>query len=151
MSRSQIEMIGLVVVVIIIAIGFLLYIKFGVLRDQSNAEDPTIEVAYLTNLMGAVLNIKVCDQAPVKVEEALIKCYENEPFCDASEPCIYVKSEIEEIIGSVGLKNYKNYSVWIEKGSDKVDIIPRCETGILSHTTLVTANNEHYTAYFRVC
>ena len=69
LKKAQIEMIGLVIVVILITIGLLLYIKFGVFREESSAnEDPTLEYIYSTNLMGAIFNIKICEDEPKKVE-----------------------------------------------------------------------------------
>ena len=79
-------------------------------------------------------------------------CLENENFCSETQACEYVENQIKEITASIDLKNYKKYHIWVEKDNIKKDITEKeCETGILTHTTIVTGDNEHYTAYFRVC
>lgn len=150
-KRGQIEMIGLVIVVILLVIGLLLYVKLSVFRQETPKEDITIQNAYVTNLMGAVFNIKICESAPVKIEEGIVKCFNgNEQICGV-EACSYVKNQINTIVSNIGFKSYKNYSVWITKGGQNQTISSSCKTGILTHTTIVTPDNDHYTAYFRVC
>ena len=145
-------MIGLVIVVILISIGLLLYLKLGVFREETVKEDATVQSTYVTNLMRAVFNVKICqDSDPKKVDEVLLLCFENEVFCGETRSCDYVKNQIRDIIGSVGIKDYKNYSIWVSKGGSTVNISNECKTGILAHTTIVTPDREHYTAYFRVC
>lgn len=148
--RGQIEMIGLVVVVILLSIGLLLYVKLSVFRDDSGGKDSALEHAYLTNLMSSVFNINVCDEDPVKIEEAVVYCFEGDRIC-GEEACTYVEGQINTIIESIGPRDYRNYSIWVERGSSRQDISEGCKTGILTHTTIVSGSGEHYTAYFRVC
>lgn len=150
-KKAQIEMIGLVVVVIILAIGLLLYVKLAVFRDQGEKENTIIENAYLTNLMGSVFNVKVCETDLKRVEEVLVMCFENQGFCGETDSCNYLKDKIKGIIASVGVKNFKKYSVSIEKGNEKIDVLAECKTGINTHTTLVMDEGTHYTANFMVC
>ena len=151
-SRSaQIEMIGLVIVVILVSIGLLFYVKFGVLKSDSANTDTTVENAYVTNLMGSIFNIKICNTSPVQIQEGIVNCFNNEEVCGI-DACAYVGQQIKDIIHSVGLKKYNNYSVWVSKGVDNRTVLNQCnKTGILTYTTIVTPANEHYTAYFRVC
>ena len=149
-KKGQVEMIGLVLFVIILVIGLLFYVKFGVLKDNGPKEDTALKQAYATNLMGAVLNVKVCESAPVKIDEGIVACFNGEQLCE-QEACSYVKSQINQITADLKLKNYGNYSIWITKGDENRTISSECRTGILTHTTLVAANREHYTTYFRLC
>jgi len=150
-KKAQIEMIGLVIVVIILAIGLLLYVKLAVFRDQGEKENTIVENAYLTNLMGAVFNVKVCETDAKKVEEVLVMCFENQEFCSETDSCIYLKKQIKEIITSVGIKDFKKYSISVEKGDEKINVLEECKTGINTHTTLVTGEGKHYTTNFMVC
>lgn len=148
--KGQIEMIGLVIVVILLSIGLLFYVKFGVFRQDNNKEDAGVENAYLNNLMGAILNVKVCNTEPVKVDEGIIKCFNSESIC-GEEACEYLKNNIGDVLGLIGLKKYKNYSIWLKDSNNNKTIIDKCKTGILTHTTIVSSSKEHYTLYFRVC
>lgn len=155
-KKGQIEMIGLVIVVILLVIGLLFYFKFGILRKEQPESDPTRELAYANNLIGALFNVEVCN-GEYKIEEILIRCFEDKQgystsmFCDELGSCDYAEREIGNIIGELGLKSYKKYSISIRKDSDTVAIKEDCETGILSSTTLITPDEEHYTADFRIC
>ena len=148
-KRAQIEMIGLVIVVIILVIGLLLYVKFGVLRDEVK-QDTTSENAYVINLMNGIFNLKLCEKDKIKVDEAIIKCFNEGQVC-GEEACNYVKTELKTIIAEICIKKYKNYSIWITKGDNNRTIMNECKTGILAHTTIVASDKEHYTAYFRSC
>lgn len=148
--KGQIEMIGLVIVVILLAVGLLFYVKFVVFRSGNTQQDVVAENAYLTNLMGSIFNVKVCETAPVKIEEGIVTCFNGGEICGL-EACGYLKDQIKAITASVGLKKYKNYSIWITKDNNNKTIMSECKTGIQTHTTIVTADKDHYTAYFRVC
>ena len=143
-------MIGLVIVVILLAVGLLFYVKLVVFREDTTKQDIAAENAYLTNLMGFVLNLKVCESNPIKIEEGIAQCFNGAQIC-GQEACDYLKVQIKDIIKQAGIKKYKNYSIWVIKGNENRTIIAECKTGILTHTTIVTPDKEHYTAYFRVC
>ena len=149
MNKGQIEMIGLVIVVILLAVGLLFYLKFSVFRENTSKEDVTMQNAYVTNLMISVFNMEICEGS-TKIEEGIVACFNGENICE-NEACSYVNTSIKSIISDIGLKSYKNYSVWIEKGSLNKTIINQCRTGIQTHTTVVTPNRDHYTAFFRLC
>lgn len=150
MNKAQIEMIGLVIVVILLAIGLLLYVKLVVFREEAPKEDITVQNAYVTNLMGAIFNIEVCESAPIKIEAGIVECFNNGQICGESA-CNYVNNEVKDIIADVGFKSYKNYSIWVTKGGENRTISNNCRTGILTHTTIVALDNGRYTAYFRIC
>lgn len=157
MSRSaQIEMIGLVIVVILLVIGLLFYFKFGILRKEMTAGDPTRDLVYATNLMGALLNIEVCEQE-YKLDEVLVRCFEDSQgystgvFCNDLGSCDYAKEEIEKIMADLELKSYQKYSISIKEGSESFVLKEDCETGILASTVVITPEQEHYTVDFRIC
>jgi hypothetical protein len=142
-------MIGLVIVIILLAIGLVFYFKFSLSNNSDSAEDTTLDVAYLTNLMQSISNVKICE-GTLKVEDAFVACFESAEIC-GQEACNYAKNEIKDIIGVVGLKKYKKYSIWVEKGKESKNIVNDCKTGILSSITVKTHDNGTYKAYFRVC
>ena len=153
MNKGQIEMIGLVIIVILLIIGLVFYVKFGVLRRETVPESTLEEQISAINLMGAIFNMEVCEENPTKIEELLVNCFEDQSteFCNEEDSCVYAKGEINKIIDSINLKNYKKYSISVEKGENTVEIKGDCATGILASTTVVTPEGDYYTAKFRVC
>ncbi|MBI2148627.1 hypothetical protein HYU23_03020 [Candidatus Woesearchaeota archaeon] len=149
-KKSQIEMIGLVIVVIILAVGLLLYVRFAVFREETNTQDSSIELAYLTNLMSSIFNVKVCESSPIKFDEGIGVCFQDGQIC-GENACDYLKGQTKDILGKLNLKKYKNYSIWVTRGNENKTILAECKTGILTHTTIVMPDKSHYTAYFRVC
>lgn len=152
-KRGQIEMIGLVIVVILIVIGLLLYLRFSVFRQEQPEKDNSLDLVYINNLMVSIFNIRICNENPVKVEEVLVMCLDSPEniFCGEKRVCEYAKDEIKKIMTSFSFRDYKKTSISIERGNDVVDITSDCEFGIKSYTTIVTPDNSYYTANFKVC
>ena len=152
-KKGQIEIIGLVIVVILIVIGLLLYVKFGILRKQETKKDSSLELAYVNNLMISIFNLKVCEENPMKIEDVLVKCFDSSDseICGNRRTCDYAKEEIEKIMAGFSFKDYRKTSIFIEKGEQVVGITNDCEFGVNSYTTIVTADNEYYTENFKVC
>lgn len=152
-KKGQVEMIGLVIVVILIVFGLLLYIKFGILRKDETKKDSSLELAYVNNLMISIFNLKVCEENPLKIEDVLVKCFEfsNDEICGERSACDYAKQEIGKIMADFSFKDYRKTSISVEKGGQVVEITNDCEFGVNSYTTIVTADNEYYTANFKVC
>lgn len=158
--KGQIEMIGLVIVVILLAIGLLFYFKFGILRADSDlGEDPTIETTYVNNLMGAVLNMGICEneRGIDSLEGAVVTCFDEgdysggESLCNGMGSCDYSKTEIKRIMSELELKKYRKLSVSVEKNNNVVDIIGDCEIGIVGRTRVITPMREAYTVKFTIC
>ena len=150
-KKGQIEIMGLMVVVILIIVGGLFYIKYGVLGGKKEATDSSIEQAYSIGLLNALLNVKVCEEAQIRVGDGLVKCYEGGQEICSQEACEYLKGQMKDIIGSVGLKNYKSYSFWIEKSGEPKNLFEDCKTGVKTDEVIIADNNEEYTVNFRIC
>jgi hypothetical protein len=148
--KAQIEMIGLVIVVILLAIGFLFYVKFGILDQDVSSEDPAIEQVYITNLMVSLMNVKVCENDPIQLKEAVVRCFNQELACGESA-CDYSSGQIKSLINQIGINKYKNYSVWLVKSGKIEYVLNECKTGIQTSTTIISPQNGHYQVYFRVC
>jgi len=149
-KQGQIEMIGLVIVVILLAIGFLFYVRFGILDDDGSEDNLAVEQAYVTNLMISLFNVNTCGAEPIQLKEGVVRCFNSESAC-GEDACDFVKGEIKAIMNSTSLNNYKNYSVWISKASKDKFILNECKTGVRAQTTIVSSSNDHYQAYFMVC
>lgn len=146
---GQIDIMGLMVVVILIIIGGLFYIKYGVLQDKEAQRDTALDQSYAINLLNSLLNVKVCEETTM-LGEAMVECLNEGKVCE-EDACEYLKPQIEEIISAVGLKDYKKYSLWIEKNDNVKYLAEDCKTGVKADELLKTEDNDEYTVNFRIC
>jgi hypothetical protein len=151
MRKGQIEMIGLVIVVIILVVGLLFYLRFGVLRKDDVKKDVMIEYATSVNLMRSLFNVKICDDGSLQVQEAMIKCLEEVRICGDKEACSFVNKTIRDILGSTNLNKTKKYTINISQGDNEKSIINDCKTGILVPGTIQISSDESFTTEFVVC
>jgi len=94
-KKAQMEIMGMMIIVIILVIAALFYVKFVVLQPKKEGASTLVqEQAY--NLMNAVLNVKVCD-GNVSVRDAIKACKEGEDLC-GDNACIYIGDEIKTIV-----------------------------------------------------
>ena len=148
MKRGQVEMIGLVVVVMLIVIAALFYVKYGIL-DKKPKSDIVLEQSFTSNLLNSLLNVGVCDEK-IKMDEAIISCFNEQNWC-ASKNCDDLKNEIKDIINLVGLKKFKNYSVWVEDKGEEKYFVTGCNSGIKAYTTVKGQNKRTYDVNLQLC
>src|SRR3989344_8037529 len=92
-KRGQTEMLGLVIIVILIVIGALFYVRFGILgkSGERQQKENTINAIQAYNLMNAIMNVKVCGN--VSIREGFALCKNNGNLCDENA-CTYLDNEI---------------------------------------------------------
>ena len=152
MKKGQMEMIGLVIIVILLIIGALFYVRFGVLGQTNKKEESTVKVTQAYNLMNALININICQDKPLK--DALAQCKEEPTklFCTNQDACTFAKKQIQLIVDpllhtTVGL----DYTFQAKTGEDVYLTFGKCETGTNSPPLRFTSNGKQYQAYFRLC
>ena len=89
--RAQVEMIGLVFVVLILVIGIVLYARFSVVPEQ---EPPETTSAFLTALKETTV-----DSCNANVERVARACLEGTPFCVTGDPCTELQDTFDEVGG----------------------------------------------------
>jgi|SRR3989344_6317785 len=150
MKKGQIEMIGLVIVVLLLVIGGLLYLKFGVLDKKEAKNEVTLESAYVVNTLTAIRNVNVCESSPVKMQQAINACINEENIC-GTEACEFIKSKMEEIMVSIGISKQYKYSLYLEKKSKIVDIKKQCEYGTKADIKTGDISSGYYTINLQIC
>src|SRR3989338_7167198 len=106
MKKGQIEMMGLVIIVILLVFGGLLFVKFGLQREAPRQET-TIQTAQTYHLLNAVLKIEICPQITLK--KAIDACNENQKICN-QEACQVVESQITKIVQEISYKKTALYA-----------------------------------------
>ena len=105
-KKAQMEIMGMMIIVIILVIAALFYVKFVVLQPKKEGASTLVqEQGY--NLMNAVLNVKVCD-GNVSVRDAIKACKEGGDLC-GDNACIYIGDEIKTIVSMSMPKDYADY------------------------------------------
>lgn len=150
MKKGQIEMIGLVIVVLLIVIGGLLYIKFGVLDKKETKKEAVIETVYAVNTLNAIKNVRICGDEQIKMQEAMNSCINGQEICE-KEACDLIKSEIGVIMDSIGLTNQYTYSFYLEKKSEIVYIQKQCNYGTKADFKVGDISSGYYTVNLQIC
>ena len=148
-KRGQMEIVGLMVVVILIIIGAIFYLKFGILHKETDNTDLSIEQSYTINWLNAILNVNICNNT-ISYKNSLIECYNEGTVCNENA-CSYTKGESNNIIKSIGLKDYRNYSFSIQKGEDVKYLNNECKSGVKADEIVLSNNGDEYTINFRIC
>lgn len=149
MRKGQLEMIGLMIIVIILVIGALFYVKFALMPKDKKKQDVVTSIqAY--NLMNAVLNVYICGNTSLR--SAIVSCDLNEGIC--GEECDFkgdysvFSDKIDGIVKSV---TYLDYGFYVNKGEIEVFKIEGCKFGQTSPPYPISERNMYYTAYFKLC
>jgi len=146
--RGQVEMIGLVIVVVLLVLGGLFYVA-AITRDSGNENkgvEATLDASYSNNLLNALYNMKYCE---VSFSDVLDLCYSDKILCDKNA-CDYIKEETNNIIKSVGLEKQRNYSLWLEQGDNKEIFKSQCSSGIKTDIQ-VASEDKIYTVNLQLC
>jgi len=150
MKNGQIEMIGLVMVVILIVISALLYLKFGILGKKEVKQETTIETSYVINTLTALTNIQICESNPIKFKDVVSACLNQQNICE-TEACNYLKTQTEIIMGSIGISNKYKYSLFIEKENNRIDIKKQCDFGTKADIKHGDQGVGYYTINLQIC
>jgi hypothetical protein len=145
--RGQVEIIGLMIVVILIIVGGLIYVKFLMVNDANEGGLERHEDSIrANNLMGAIANIRVCnDEYSIGEMYALIGGGE---VCDAKSAENYLSEEIPLIIEATGVKNYR---FWVLEGTLVIFDTKGCEYGAKSGSYVLIVDGRQFQTHLRFC
>lgn len=147
--NGQVEMIGMVIVVVLLVLGALFFLKFGILRGENEINSkPAVDASYGSNFLNAISNIKYCEK--YSLSEVLDSCYNDKIMCD-KEACSYLNEEIKAISEFTGLKKNKKYSIWVERTNWNKSFSNECSSGVKTDIRLVNVDNEVYTLNLQLC
>ena len=146
MKKAQLEMIGLMIIVIILVLGGLFYLRFA-LTPEEKKEDTSVQ-AY--NLMNAVLNVYICGNTSLR--SAIVSCDLGESICDNdcdfNGDYSFFSNQLDNIVSKV---TYLNYSFYVNKGEIEVFKVEGCKYGQASQSYPISERNEYYEVFFKLC
>ena len=112
-------------------------------------------MSYASNLLNALLNIKVCNNEK-QIVEAIEDCFNGKDLC-GKDACEYVKTETEDIMGRINVKEFKNYYFYAEKETERKDFIKNKDCNadsvgmLVDRTVSGLNNNENYIVTLKIC
>jgi hypothetical protein len=109
MKKAQIEIMGLVIIVVLLVFIAVFSLPF-IIKEKSKALNEDYLQLYANNLRSVVLNTNLCDSGNVMDE--IISCYYGAPIC--LEDCNDIEDKIREIIES-SLDEKINYKFTIDE------------------------------------
>lgn len=124
MAKAQVEIIGLVLILVLVGLGMLFAVKYVFLKPESEIKEDFTQRSIAQNLLDAMLDVNTKCKGET-IQNLLIDC-NNYKFIDCGEPsCEYVKGQINEIFR-------KTLDEWNNKyyfEADKVKIGQECSDG----------------------
>ncbi len=142
LRKSQVEMFGLVIIVILIVIIALFAIKFAL---RPKVEEKPVKLGLIANnLLNAIVKANICNDK--SFDDALIACGNKVPLCD-NEACSLVKKELEMVMSKFGY-NYK-FIASIDKKEYFVN--GECSDGIASTSYVSRDGSSLYSYKIYLC
>jgi len=103
MKKGQIEMIGLVLVVLLLLVGALFYLRFSFSPSTSVSSPSDLDVVRASNLLVALSHLSLsCKEEREEVSSLLVRCAHGESFCGVSS-CSYLEEQLDPLILLGGL------------------------------------------------
>ncbi len=143
MKKGQVEMMGLVIIVILIVLGGLLFLRFSLSKPQ--IEQPSIDTAQSYNLINALLNIQICNGTSIR--QATHACNTGQTMCN-QDACTYTSTEIGQIIEKA---TYKETAFYALDGDFEVITVNPCQLGTTSPPYYFKEGNKEYEVYLKTC
>lgn len=98
--KGQTEMIGLLIIVILIAIGMVFYVKFTMTNTRPNLELQSLNLQRAVFTAGAISKVEICGN--YSLEKAAALCDSgNARICEGKGACDVIKEKMPAIIKSV--------------------------------------------------
>lgn len=148
MKKAQMEVIGLVVLVVIIIVAVGLFIRLSVLKPVSHSAT-SVDSIEANNLLNALLKTTICVNEKKSVVDAIKQCKIKQDIC-GEEPCQYSVNKIKEIMGAV-LEEKENYDLLVLADQDAIINIKNCKTGVAASPVYFFDANFHYTIKLKLC
>lgn len=98
-KKSQIEIMGLAIVVILVIIGMLFVVRFVVIRKPAEFKAEFTQTQLATNMLNAFLNSDTKSCSGMSITNLLQDCAQAQSFiCDDGKgSCVYVRDAAKEI------------------------------------------------------
>ena len=143
--KGQVEMIGLVIVVVLIIVGGLFYIKFLLISDENKMDNNLHEMSIKSNnVMIAISNIKLCEDG-YSVPELLA---DASVFCEGKNSNELLDEALPEIFEVTGFKKYR---YWVNEGAETIYFLGEECYGIDSGSYSFNVGYRSFKTHLKFC
>jgi hypothetical protein len=129
-KRSQMEIMGLAIVVILFTIGMLFVVKLNIGKKPTGYKAEFTREQLVSNTLNALLNSNARDCSGMSISELLQDCGQVNPqvYCNGVVSCQYVKNTAEEIFSKTLDKwNYKyHFLVYFPDEEPIIELGEKC-------------------------
>lgn len=150
-TKAQIEIVGLLVIVLLIILGALFYLKFVILQPTPPASESTMRTTQAYNLLNALIPLHLCEEKTLK--QALVQCAErpSEPLCAGKTSCDALHTFLPAIVDPVMRDALAlNYSFTARTEDREFFTLPGCATGVVPRYTF-EEEGKIYELSFKLC
>jgi len=119
MKRAQVEIFGLLIIVILITVIAIFALRFALYTRE---EMPRSLDVIANNLLNALLKTTMCEES---LSSILIKCYNNLDPCGAENCKEHISSEIRSIISKLDMKK-EDYKFVVSISDDNFIDLGKC-------------------------
>jgi hypothetical protein len=137
-KRGQMEIMGLVLIVVLILISLLFVLRFFLLADQSDIKNEYRQMQMASNMLSAILRTKTQNCSSLTVQEIIQDCAESDSDSnrqhkcqeDGNFTCDYLNNTIIDLfnrtVSSWGNQSYDIKICNVNDDSEKLE----CEAGL---------------------
>ena len=148
-KKAQIEMVGLLIVVILILVGVLFYIRLSLMGGEDNSEQSIKESIVASNLVLAMLKVEVCSD--VKTADVIYSCDQGLDICGGNA-CSLLEGEVGTIIDAIGWEGWYLFVANRQGEADPVlEVGLECTSGIASEEYSFSSGGLNYGVKLWLC
>ncbi len=110
--KSQMEIMGLAVIVILAALAMLFVLQFIILKQPGTIKKDYTHKELAANFLQAALKTTTnCNE--LQIDQLIPICLEGDttPVCEGEEPCDYIKIVLQDILSETLIKWNLNYTL----------------------------------------
>jgi len=125
MRKAQIEILGLMIIMVLIALGVLFAVKYVFLAPKTEIKQEFTEKNIAQNMLDVMLGTDVkCNDNYISIQNLLIDCnrypLDGIIMCGSDYSCVFVEDEIKGIFEKTSDKWGNKY--YFEAGSRKINL-----------------------------
>ena len=149
MRKGQIEIVGLVIIVIILIFSALIFLRLYFASSPSGSDDNLLLVQKANNMVNAIKGVEVCNS---NMAQAIISCCNSEVFC-GREACDFVLDQTAKIVNLTMSGEIINIEVKDRDGKSCFSYAKgRCNGGyVASSPSLIKESGGEAEIYLSLC
>jgi len=144
MKKGQVEIMGLLVVVVLIIIGGVFYLKYCSTQKPDTQIEVNIRQIQTINAVKALMNLRVCDR---EMKEAILLCADDMQLCE-QDACEYLDEFVKGVYDRV-LED--EYLFVIKERESELLKIGGCDYGVSSGPYLIQEEGRYFEVNLKIC